>query len=196
MPLKMEGSSASGGGQLSGSSRGGRVARLSAGLLVYRIGDDRVVEVLLVHPGGPFWAKRDDAAWSIPKGEHEPSDDPWAVATREFEEELGAAAPLGERVDLGEVRQSSDKRVHAWAIEGNFDAATVHSNSFTMEWPPRSGTSQEFPEVDRAEWMPVTRARTKLVKGQVQFLDRLMAALRATHAAEAPSATMPREGDG
>jgi predicted NUDIX family NTP pyrophosphohydrolase len=147
--------------------------KLSAGLLLYRRtnGD---VEVLLVHPGGPFWAKKDDGAWSIPKGEYEPGEDPLQVATREFEEELGVPPPpVDGAVPLGELRQPSGKRVSAWALEGDVEVDEVHSNTFPMEWPPRSGRMQEFPEVDRAGWFDLEMARRKFLKGQVAFLDRL-----------------------
>jgi predicted NUDIX family NTP pyrophosphohydrolase len=142
--------------------------------------DEQIVEVLLVHPGGPFWSKRDDGSWSIPKGEHESSEDPWEVARREFAEELGSPPPSNEGIDLGEVRQASGKRVHAWAVEGGFDTSHVHSNTFTMEWPPHSGTNQAFPEVDRASWFTVAHARRKLVPGQVLLLDKLKEHLGAS----------------
>jgi predicted NUDIX family NTP pyrophosphohydrolase len=147
--------------------------KLSAGLLLYRR-TNRDVEVLLVHPGGPFWAKKDDGAWSIPKGEYEMGEDPLEVAIREFEEELGVTPPpVDHAVPLGELRQPSGKRVTAWALEGNVDVDEVHSNTFPMEWPPRSGRIQEVPEVDRAGWFDLETARRKLLKGQVGFLDRL-----------------------
>jgi predicted NUDIX family NTP pyrophosphohydrolase len=148
--------------------------KFSAGLLLYRrAGDD--LEVLLVHPGGPFWAKKDDGAWSLPKGEYEPPrEDPLEVALREFGEELGAAPPDVEgAVPLGEVRQAGGKRVVAWAIEGDLDVTEIESNRFEMEWPPRSGRMQEFPEVDRAGWFAIDEAGRKLLRGQVPFLDRL-----------------------
>ena len=155
--------------------------RTSAGLLPFRISDSGLAEVLIVHPGGPFWARKDEGAWSIPKGEFDPeSEEPLAVAEREFREELGSAAPSGERIDLGEVRQSGGKRVVAWAVEGqDFDPGTIVSNTFEMEWPPRSGSMGTFPEVDRAEWCSTTVARAKLLEGQVPFVDRLIAELRA-----------------
>jgi len=153
--------------------------RMSAGLLIYRVSVDGEVDVLLVHPGGPFWARRDEGAWSIPKGEYEISEDPLAASSREFEEELGSAPPAGVRTDLGEVRQASGKRIRAWAVEGDFDASTARSNTFSLEWPPRSGAFQEFPEVDRAAWESVAVARRKLVSGQVPFLDRLLAHIAA-----------------
>lgn len=133
--------------------------------------------MLLVHPGGPFWAKRDEGAWSIPKGEYESGEEPLAVAEREFAEELGGPPPQGTRVDLGELDQSSAKRVRAWAIEGDFDAAHTTSNTFEIEWPPKSGRLVTFPEVDRAAWFDLAEARTKLHSGQVGFLNRLSEAL-------------------
>jgi predicted NUDIX family NTP pyrophosphohydrolase len=149
------------------------MARRSAGILLYRSGPDGP-EVLLVHPGGPFWAKRDDGAWSIPKGEYEDGEDPRAAALREFEEEIGSALDAtGELVELGDVRQRNRKVVTAWAAEGDVDASAVRSNTFAMEWPPRSGRTQEFPEVDRAEWFSLARARDKLIEAQTAFLDRL-----------------------
>jgi predicted NUDIX family NTP pyrophosphohydrolase len=148
------------------------VPKLSAGLLVYRR-TDAGLEVLLVHPGGPLWAKKDDGAWSVPKGEYEPSEDPLEVARREFEEEIGQAPPGNEPVWLGELRQPSGKVVSAWATEGDLDVREVRSNSFEMEWPPRSGRTQEFPEVDRAGWFGPEEARRKILRGQLGFLDRL-----------------------
>jgi predicted NUDIX family NTP pyrophosphohydrolase len=145
----------------------------SAGILLHRGGADGR-EVLLVHPGGPFWAKRDDGAWSIPKGEYAPDEDPRLAARREFEEELGSALPGdAELRELGEVRQKNGKLVVAWAVEGDLDATAARSNTFELEWPPRSGRRQEFPEIDRAEWFAVARAREKLLPAQVAFLDRL-----------------------
>ena len=151
--------------------------RLSAGLLVHRRGAGGAVEVLLVHPGGPFWAKKDAAAWSIPKGEYVEGEDPRAVAHREFTEELGSPPPTGEELDLGEIRQSGGKRVRAWAVEGDLDCSHITSNTFEMEWPPRSGRVQAFPEVDRAEWFTAEVAREKLHAGQVALLDELLARL-------------------
>jgi predicted NUDIX family NTP pyrophosphohydrolase len=149
------------------------MARRSAGILLHRAGPGGR-EVLLVHPGGPFWAKRDDGAWSIPKGEFDDGEEPLAAALREFEEEIGSAlAHVGELIELGEVRQRNRKVVSAWAAEGDVDAAAVRSNTFEMEWPPRSGRRQSFPEIDRAEWFPLARAREKLIEAQVAFLDRL-----------------------
>lgn len=153
--------------------------KLSAGLLLYRSGVS-ALEVLLVHPGGPFWAKRDDGAWSLPKGEYGPGEDPLEVAIREFREELGVDPPdESPPVFLGELRQASGKRVSAWAVQGDLDVGTVVSNTFTMEWPPRSGLTREFPEVDRAGWFDLDAARRKLVRGQAGFIDRLSELLEA-----------------
>jgi len=141
----------------------------SAGILLRR-GD----EVLLVHPGGPFWAKKDAGAWSIPKGEYEEGDDPRECALREFEEELGSALPADtELVELGSVKQKSGKVITAFAAEGDLDPETITSNTFEMEWPPRSGRMQAFPEVDRAGWFSIEEAREKLNPAQAEFLVRL-----------------------
>jgi predicted NUDIX family NTP pyrophosphohydrolase len=123
--------------------------------------------------GGPFWEKKDDGAWSIPKGEHGPDDEPLAVARREFEEELGSPVPAEELLPLGALRVTSAKVLAVWAAEGDVDATATRSNTFELEWPPRSGRVQEFPEIDRAAWFGLGEARAKLVKGQVPFLDRL-----------------------
>ena len=150
--------------------------KLSAGLLLYRVGDGQP-EVLIAHPGGPFWARKDDGAWSIPKGEYIIGDDPWAAAQREFTEELGMAPPDGPRLELGEVRQAGGKVVTVFAVRADLDVTDARSNTFEMEWPPRSGRLQTFPEVDRVDWFPVDVARTKLLKGQLPVLDRLLDAL-------------------
>lgn len=147
------------------------MAKLSAGLLVHRRGEAGR-EVLLVHPGGPFWAKKDAAAWSIPKGEYAEDEDPLEAARREFAEELGIDPPAGEPVPLGEVRQSGGKRVLAWAVEGDVEPRVEECNTFEIEWPPRSGRLQQFPEVDRAEWFTVDVARGKVHTAQVALLDR------------------------
>ncbi|HXN38992.1 MAG TPA: NUDIX domain-containing protein [Solirubrobacteraceae bacterium] len=146
----------------------------SAGLLLYRTthGD---LEVMLLHMGGPFWQRKDAGAWSIPKGEYDPSEQPLAAARREFAEETGLVAPPGEPIDLGDVRQSSGKLVHAWAQHADVDVTKITSNSFAMEWPKGSGRMREFPEVDRAGWFDLETAREKLVKGQVPFLQALAA---------------------
>lgn len=151
--------------------------RLSAGLLLFRYNDAATIEILLVHPGGPFWAKKDDRVWSIPKGEYKTGEEPLDAAEREFEEELGQPAPHGARMDLGELDQSSAKRVHVWALAADFDVDHITSNVFEMEWPPKCGTLVEFPEVDRAAWFTISEAETKLLPGQVGFLNRLVAAL-------------------
>jgi predicted NUDIX family NTP pyrophosphohydrolase len=152
------------------------MARTSAGVLLYRRTAGDGVEVLIGHMGGPFWAKKDDGGWSIPKGEHGEDEDPFAVAQREFEEELGSPVPATEFLDLGQVR-ASGKLLTVWAAEGDLDAEACRSNTFELEWPPRSGRVQVFPEIDRAAWFDVERARHKLVKGQLSFLDRLLARL-------------------
>ena len=146
----------------------------SAGLLLFRETRDGL-EVLLVHPGGPFWARKDDGAWSIPKGEFEDGEDPLAAARREFEEETGARPPAGEPIPLEPVRQPSGKIVHAWAVRGDFDPRDLKSNTFRMEWPPRSGREGEFPEVDRAAWFTFEQARRKIQKGQIAIIDELQA---------------------
>ncbi|HET6691790.1 MAG TPA: NUDIX domain-containing protein [Miltoncostaeaceae bacterium] len=151
--------------------------RRSAGLLLWRRGPEGI-EVLIGHMGGPFWARRDDGAWSIPKGEYPEGDDPLAHALREFAEEMGAPPPDGPDVALGEFRQSG-KVVTVFAREGDFDATAIRSNHFTVEWPPRSGRFRSFPEIDRAAWMTLDAARPKLVKGQVPALDALAAAVPA-----------------
>jgi len=149
-----------------------RVAAVSAGILLYRR-REAGIEVLLVHPGGPLWARRDDGAWSIPKGECEPGEDARATARREFAEELGSEPPSGPELELGEVRLRSRKRVLAWALEGDLDPASVVSNTFSIEWPPRSGRRIEVPEVDRAEWFGFEQARVKLNPAQAALVDRL-----------------------
>jgi len=151
----------------------------SAGILMYRQGSQGP-EFLLVHPGGPFWARKDLGAWSIPKGEYEVSEDPLAVAVREFEEETGLR-PRGEFHPLGEITQAGRKVVTAWAVEGDFDPATLTSNTFELEWPPRSGRKASFPEVDRAEWFSPAQARGKILPGQSEFIARLLKAIDAGH---------------
>jgi predicted NUDIX family NTP pyrophosphohydrolase len=149
----------------------------SAGLLLYRHGTDGV-EVLLGHMGGPFWARKDAGAWTLPKGEHTPDEDPHAAALREFAEEIGQAPPDGPDLPLGTVRQRGGKSVTAWARRGDVDVTTISSNAFELEWPPRSGRRQSFPELDRARWVPLAEARGLVVAAQVELLDRLEAALR------------------
>ena len=149
----------------------------SAGLLVHRTRADGVLEVLLVHPGGPFWARRDHGAWSIPKGEVAEGEDPLACARREFAEELGVAPPDGEPIRLGEVRQKAGKLVTAWAVEGDLDPRTVASNTFALEWPRGSGRLREFPEVDRAEWFDLEEAAVRILEGQRPLLEALQEAI-------------------
>jgi predicted NUDIX family NTP pyrophosphohydrolase len=152
--------------------------RRSAGVLVHRRAADGRVEVLLGHMGGPFWARKQERAWSVPKGEHPQEEDGWAAATREWGEETGLPLPGGEPVPLGTVRQSGGKEVTVWAVEGDVDADAAASNTFSLEWPRGSGRVQEFPELDRFAWVDVDAARELMVAGQVPFLDRLLAALR------------------
>jgi predicted NUDIX family NTP pyrophosphohydrolase len=150
------------------------MARRSAGILLYRLAGQEP-EVLLVHPGGPFWAKKDEGVWSIPKGEYAEDEDPRAAAIREFEEELGSAPPADDAMlDLGTITQRSGKVVTAFAVEGDLDPAAINSNTFAMEWPPRSGQTQEFPEVDRAGWFAPGEARQRLVPAQAELVDRLL----------------------
>ena len=151
--------------------------KISAGILLYRVRHDQV-EVLLVHPGGPYWMRKDDGAWSIPKGEAAPGADLWATARTEFHEETGS--PLeGDPLPLEPLKQAGGKIVHAWAVRGDIDASTIRSNRFALEWPPRSGRMQEFPEVDRAGWFGLDIARQKLLPGQRGFLDQLQHRLGA-----------------
>ena len=143
--------------------------RTSAGLLLYRL-HEGVLQVLIAHMGGPLWAARDDGAWSIVKGEYDGSEDAYSAARREFAEETGVAAPDGEPLALGEVRQRSGKRVIAWAIEAEFDASRIDGNTFTLEWPRGSGKQREFPEIDRVEWIDAPAAERKLVSGQYELV--------------------------
>jgi predicted NUDIX family NTP pyrophosphohydrolase len=148
----------------------------SAGILLFRRSGGRETEFLLVHPGGPFWANKDDGAWSIPKGGIEEAEEPRACAIRELEEELGPAPVLDPDglIELGSIRQRAGKVVEAWAAEADFDPAELASNTFTMEWPPRSGREADFPEVDRAEWFGLEKARAKILPAQAELLDRLL----------------------
>lgn len=154
-------------------------ARRSAGILLYRRSGAAGLELLLVHPGGPFWARKDEGAWSIPKGEYEETQDPRAAALREFAEELGSPLPVPDSrlIELGQARQPGGKIVTAWAAEGDLDADAIVSNTFELEWPPRSGTRRQFPEVDRAAWFAAAEARTKILRGQLTFIDALEHAL-------------------
>jgi predicted NUDIX family NTP pyrophosphohydrolase len=155
-------------------------AKRSAGILLFRRSGSET-EFLLVHPGGPFWSKKDAGAWSIPKGQIEDDEEPRACAIRELEEELGAAPELDleQLIELGSIRQRAGKTVEAWAAEADFDPASLASNTFAMEWPPRSGNQQEFPEVDRAEWFGLEQAREKVLPAQAELLDRLLERLGA-----------------
>jgi predicted NUDIX family NTP pyrophosphohydrolase len=147
-------------------------SKKSAGLLLYRRRNS-TLEVFLVHPGGPFWAKKDDGAWSIPKGEIAEDEDPLKAAKREFHEETGVQMD-GEFIALTPVKQAGGKTVYAWAVEADCDAGAIKSNTFSMEWPPRSGKKQEFPEVDRASWFSLDEAKKKILKGQLSFMDELL----------------------
>ena len=155
-------------------------AKRSAGILLYRR-TGAEPEFLLVHPGGPFWAKKDAGAWSIPKGQIEEAEEPRACALRELEEELGPAPELDpeELIELGSVRQRAGKVVEAWAAEADFDPDLLDSDTFSMEWPPRSGKQAEFPEVDRAEWFRIEAAREKILAAQAELLDRLLERLES-----------------
>jgi predicted NUDIX family NTP pyrophosphohydrolase len=152
-------------------------AKRSAGLLLWRRAEDGALEVLIGHPGGPFYARKDEGAWSVLKGEIERDEDPLAVARREFEEETGATAPEATPIELGEIRLASGKFVVAWAFEGDLDPSTAESNTFELEWPPMSGRVRSFPEIDRVAWFDLTTARTKLNPAQTAFIDRLEVAL-------------------
>jgi predicted NUDIX family NTP pyrophosphohydrolase len=151
--------------------------RTSAGILLWRRGAG-AVEVLLAHNGGPYWARKDHGHWTIPKGEVEPGEELSEVARREFAEETGHDVPQGPLIDLGQIRQKSGKVVLGWAVEGDLDPAAAVSNTYELEWPPRSGRVQSFPEIDRVEWFDLEEARARLKAAQVPFLDRLQAALR------------------
>ena len=146
--------------------------KLSAGLLLYRV-QDGVVEVLIGHPGGPLWARKDNGAWSILKGEYTDGEDPWTAAQREFEEEVGLRPPAGPRLDLGLLKQPSGKMLTVFAVHGDLDITDARSNTFEMEWPRGSGRVKAFPEIDRLGWFSVAQARIKLLKGHGPFLDRL-----------------------
>ena len=148
-----------------------KTKKTSAGILLYRLSGDGL-EVFLVHPGGPFWAKKDEGAWSVPKGLFEDDENPLEAAKREFREETGFDIS-GDFMALMSLKQPSGKVVHVWTVEGNIDAASIKSNMFSMEWPPRSGNQQEFPEVDRGGWFTIAQAQVKLLPGQRGFLDEL-----------------------
>jgi predicted NUDIX family NTP pyrophosphohydrolase len=153
-------------------------SRRSAGILLYRRTPEGEIEVLLAHPGGPIWAKRDEGVWTVPKGEFHEGEEAWAVARREFEEETGHPAPDSDPIELGEIRQKGGKVVEAWALEGDLDPATAQSNTFPFEWPPRSGTWITIPEIDRVEWFAPDEARRRIKETQIPFVDRLLEALR------------------
>ena len=154
------------------------MGKQAAGILLYRHGP-RGLEVLLAHPGGPLWARKDLGAWTLPKGQFNGDEQPIAAARREFEEEMGSP-PAGEFVEIGSIKQPSGKVIHAFVAESDFDVSTVRSNLFLLEWPPRSGQRVQFPEVDRAAWFSIEEARKRILKGQEPFLDRLLTLLKAT----------------
>lgn len=145
----------------------------SAGLLLYRHIQDSI-EVLLVHPGGPFWRNKDEGAWTVPKGEFDDAEDPLYAAKREFKEETGSDPPDDGYLPLKPIKQKNGKIVHAWAVNGDFDPASLESNTFALEWPPKSGRMQEFPEVDRAEWFTLDIAKRKMLAGQPTLVDELL----------------------
>ena len=149
----------------------------SAGLLLFR--EKPELELLLAHMGGPFWAKKDLAAWSIPKGEFGDDEDPLESALREFKEEMGVS-PTGDFIQLEPIKQAGGKLVYTWALRFDFDTSLMVSNTFSMEWPPRSGRFQEFPEIDRAEWFPTEIARQKILKGQAPVIDQLLRVLKTS----------------
>lgn len=164
----------------------------SAGIVLFRVREARL-EVFAGHMGGPFWARKDAGGWSIPKGEYDDGEDPLAAAMREFREETGSPPPDALPLPLGEIRQPSGKRIIAWALEGDLNPETVRSNTFALEWPPRSGQHREFPEIDRAAWFDINAARTKLVKGQLPFLDQLTERLISEGRIAPVSDTLPPE---
>ena len=161
------------------------MAKTSAGLLMYR-STNGPLEVLLVHPGGPFWSRKDAGAWFVPKGELQENEDPLAAARREFQEETGIE-PSGPFTPLGEVKHKSGKKVIAWALEGNWDTSQLRSNTFRVEWPPKSGKEQEFPEIDRAEFLALPQAKTKIHEAEAEFLNRLAEHLHVDVAVETPA---------
>jgi predicted NUDIX family NTP pyrophosphohydrolase len=149
------------------------MAKRSAGILMYRR-SSRGIELLLAHPGGPFWASKDQGAWSIPKGEYDDSEDALSAAKREFAEELGSALPARPFLDLGAIKQPSRKVITAFAVDGDFDPATLVSNRFELEWPPKSGRKQNFAEINSVQWFSASEAREKIQPGQAEFIDRLL----------------------
>jgi predicted NUDIX family NTP pyrophosphohydrolase len=154
------------------------MGKKSAGLLLYRRSETSGIEVLLVHPGGPFWRNKDDGAWTIPKGEFDDDEDPLIAAKREFEEETGATPPDGEYIGLKPIKQKNGKLVHAWAVPGDFDPASLRSNTFELEWPPKSGRTQRVPEVDRAEWFAPDVAKQRIISAQSALIDELLTIVR------------------
>ena len=166
----------------------------SAGLLLFRE-DSGELEVLLVHMGGPYWEKKDDGSWSIPKGEFDEGEDPLNAAKREFEEETGTA-PEGNFIQLDPLKQPSGKLIYAWALRADFDPTTLRSNMFSIEWPPRSGKHQEFPEIDRAAWLTTEIAKRKILKGQAPFVEQLQLILRTGNHGQADDNESVRQSSG
>jgi predicted NUDIX family NTP pyrophosphohydrolase len=154
--------------------KGGKLQKLSAGLLLYRITNTGVLQVLIAHMGGPFWEKKDKGAWSIPKGEYDSDESAFEAALREFEEELGSPVPKGDFLELGAVKQAGGKILTVWAVQGDLDATNTVSNTFELEWPKGSGQIKSYPEIDRAEWFDLSIAREKVLKGHIEFFDRLI----------------------
>lgn len=155
------------------------VQKMSAGLLLFRYIAGEL-EILLVHPGGPYWTKKDEGAWSVPKGEFTEGDDPFEAAKREFQEETGQKPPTRDAMALRPLRQPSGKLIFAWAVKGDFNTATLKSNTFSMEWPPGSGRQEEFPEVDKAEWFSLEEAKRKISKGQVKLIEQIQEKIEET----------------
>jgi len=164
----------------------------SAGILLYRTKNSQF-EVLIAHPGGPFFAKKDSGFWSIPKGLYDDNEEPFEAAKREFKEEIGSSAPDGEYIDLGEIKRKDGKAIKAWAVEGDIDESSVKSNTFEMEWPPRSGQKQEFPEIDRAVWFSLETATQKLQIAQVEFLKKLAEYLKINFSGDVPVDSAPEQ---
>lgn len=165
----------------------------SGGILLFRFTDGRL-QVMLVHPGGPFWAKKDEGAWSIPKGLFEENEMAFEAAKREFKEETGFDVD-GEFIELGELKQPSKKIVHAWALEKDLDITKIKSNTFTLEWPTNSGNVKDYPEIDRGQWFDVDGAKKKILKGQVEFIDRLIYRLKyVPPVASTDSSIVPEQG--
>lgn len=164
----------------------------SAGLLVYKI-EDKQIKVLVAHMGGPWFAKKEQGSWTIPKGEYDENEEPMAAAKREFKEELGQDAPEGEYLELGVIEQKNNKQVIAWGVQADLDVTDIHSNSHAIEWPPKSGKQVEFPEIDRAEYLGLAEAAKKLISGQAELLERLRRKLNLPWQAEPAESEKPAQ---